>query len=119
MKLYVPGGSCETNIRNPLFAEFAPNIAPTSGREMPYVAAPTNIGDPPDVGNAQTCTASTPVPLAAFSSSAHPASLIGSVDVTPFDGVSIDMNGVLGAEVVKTRSEELATTPAALRDSTR
>src|SRR5262249_28074669 len=91
---YAPGGRPATVNPKPLLANRdAPTYAPTSGRKPPIVAAPTHTGGAPDAGYAHTCTASTPLPVAAPASTAHPARPNGCRSVAFCPGVSIDMIG--------------------------
>src|SRR5260221_5882687 len=91
MRRYGPAGSPATAIWYPLWVNRAPKTCPRSGRDTPYVAAPTKIAAAPDPSflAANTWTASTPVPVADARSIAHPASANGSVSVAPLAGVSI------------------------------
>jgi hypothetical protein len=50
---------------------------------------PRNSGAAPEVGQAQTCTASTPVPLGASTSIAQPASVNGVPPRSPLIGASM------------------------------
>src|SRR5258708_64451 len=70
----MPGDSPLAIMPKPAREKAVPYAPATSGRAMPNVASPTNVGLPPPIGHAQTCTASTPVPEGAPRSMAHPAS---------------------------------------------
>src|SRR4051794_5995287 len=77
-----------------------PNAAPTSGRLRPYVAAPMGIAAPPLPGKAQTCTASTPVPLITSASNAQPATVKAPDTEAVGAGVSTYIKGAPGGRTV-------------------
>ena len=87
----------------PELVNWAPNMAPMSGREPPYVAAAANWAGAPFTLKAQTCTAHMPGPEAAPRSIAQPPTkkpLAGTV--APAPGVSTDSAGALKAVTVTT-----------------